>query len=57
MTVYCIAVTFAFAFVSGFITAWVLPRSIKKTKEKNTQQMSANAEIINFLSYNGEQQQ
>ena len=56
MTVYCIAVTFAFAFVSGFITAWVLPRKAKKAKSKSAAQLPADTEIINFLSYNGEQQ-
>lgn len=56
MTVYCIAVTFAFAFVSGFITAWVLPKTKKNAKKEKGAQLPADAEIINFLSYNGEQQ-
>lgn len=54
MTVYCIAVTFAAAFLLGFFVA-NLP-SFKRKKGEKTVLIKSNAEntLENFLNYNGE---
>ena len=57
MTVYCIAITFVLAFVLGLGAGLVLYRGKKGTKTSDKgHPFCPDAEIINFLNYNGEQQ-
>ena len=54
MTVYCIAVTFAAAFLAGFFVANL--HSFKRKKGEKNVSVKSNSEntLENFLNYNGE---
>lgn len=57
MTVYCIAITFALAFVMGMLAGLLFCKG--KAKGKNTvtrADFCPDTELLNFLNYNGEQQ-
>jgi hypothetical protein len=57
MTVYCIAITFALAFVMGVLAGLLLCKGKAKIKNTATRtEFCPDAELLNFLNYNGEQQ-
>ena len=57
MTVYCIAITFALAFVMGVLAGLILCNGRSKNKSAATKvDFHPDAELLNFLNYNGEQQ-
>ncbi len=57
MTVYCIAVTFALAFVMGLIAGLLFCRGKTAHSKKSVgADIRPNSELINFLNYDGEQQ-
>ena len=57
MTVYCIAVTFALAFVMGLIAGLLFSRGKTAHSKKSVgADIRPNSELINFLNYDGEQQ-